>query len=146
MHAVPAPYRRLPQLPDTPRTMNDVAALRALVEKVTIDRQQAALKAREDLQALPESHAGKPGPRPGQTERRAAPTVYRQQLRQIKVWLARQPNLKTLFIGHRDTIQDPLAVAGRLNVFLGSDLDVAAMAGVVDGSLYRQRAVAAAIG
>ncbi len=68
--------------------------------------------------------------------------VYRQQLRQIKFWLARQPNIKTLFIGHRDAIQDPAGVADRVNAFLGGDLDVAAMTGVVDGSLYRQRAVA----
>lgn len=73
--------------------------------------------------------------------------VYRQQLRQIKFWLARQPNIKTLFIGHRDAIQDPAGqdpagVADRVNAFLGGDLDEEAMAAIVDGSLYRQRAVA----
>lgn len=62
-----------------------------------------------------------------------------------KVWLARQPNIKTLFIGHRNAIQDPSGVADRLNAFLGGDLDVAAMASIVDSSLYRQRAVAVAV-
>ena len=71
--------------------------------------------------------------------------VYRQQLRQVKFWLARQPNIKTLFIGHRDAIQNPASVADRVNAFLGGDLDVEAMAAVVDGSLYRQRAAVEAV-
>ena len=55
---------------------------------------------------------------------------YRQQLKQVGAWLARQPNLETLFVAHRDALDDP----ARFNRFLGGELDGAAMAGVVDPS------------
>lgn len=38
-------------------------------------------------------------------------------------------------------IEQPAAVAERVNAFLGGQLDETALAGVVDPSLYRQRAV-----
>ncbi|MDP2430660.1 MAG: alkaline phosphatase family protein [Pseudomonadota bacterium] len=66
--------------------------------------------------------------------------AYRQQLKQVGIWLAKQPNIKTLFVSHRESIDDPHAVAARVNEFLGGKLDPRAMAAAVDGSLYRQRA------
>ncbi|MCX7098148.1 MAG: alkaline phosphatase family protein [Methylococcales bacterium] len=65
--------------------------------------------------------------------------TYRQQLHRIKVWLAKQPNSKVLFIKHHEVLADPAATAQRINGFLGGKLDMAAMATVVDPSLYRQR-------
>jgi tetratricopeptide (TPR) repeat protein len=66
--------------------------------------------------------------------------AFRRQLKQVRVWLAKQPNIKTLFVAHRDALDDPLGAAERVNDFLGGALDPMAMAGVVDSSLYRQRA------
>lgn len=66
--------------------------------------------------------------------------AYRQQLKQVGIWLARQPNIKTLFIAHREAIAEPHAVATKVNKFLGGALDTHAMAAAVDRSLYRQRA------
>lgn len=68
--------------------------------------------------------------------------TYRQQLQRIKIWLARQPNVKALFVPHREAMQRPAAVAERVNGFLGGGLDVQAMAAAVDTSLYRRRAAA----
>ncbi len=68
--------------------------------------------------------------------------TFRQQLKQVGIWLARQPNIRTLFVAHRDAIAGPQAVAAKVNQFLGGQLDTQAMAAVVDGSLYRQRASA----
>lgn len=65
--------------------------------------------------------------------------TYHQQLHRIKVWLAKQPNIKVLFIGHREALAEPESVAQRVNEFLGGRLDLAAMSGVVDPKLYRQR-------
>ena len=69
--------------------------------------------------------------------------AYRRQLKQVGIWLARQPNVKTLFVAHREAIHEPHSVAAKVNDFLGGGLDEAAMAGAVDGSLYRQRAMVA---
>ncbi|HMV18023.1 MAG TPA: alkaline phosphatase family protein [Zoogloea sp.] len=67
---------------------------------------------------------------------------YRQQLRRVKLWLARQSQVDVLFVRHRDALADPAAVAEQVNAFLGGRLDCLAMATCVDASLYRQRATA----
>ncbi len=83
------------------------------------------------------------------SERASAPLVsepilkrtFETQLRRIKVWLTQQPNMHVLYLNHRAVIQDPSASAERLRQFLGEDMDGGAMAAVVDGGLYRQRAM-----
>lgn len=68
--------------------------------------------------------------------------AFRKQVNQVRIWLARQPNIKCLFVSHRDAIEDPGSVAARVNDFLGGKLACKAMAEAVDKSLYRQRASA----
>lgn len=68
--------------------------------------------------------------------------AYRHQLQQVRIWLGKCPHAKVLFVPHRETITDPAGVADRVKAFLGGELDAAAMAAAVDGSLYRQRAEA----
>jgi predicted AlkP superfamily phosphohydrolase/phosphomutase/tetratricopeptide (TPR) repeat protein len=70
--------------------------------------------------------------------------TYRRQLRQVAAWLARQPNCSVLHVPHAAAVADPGGTAARVAAFLGGDLDVAAMAAMVDPALYRQRAVPAA--
>lgn len=65
--------------------------------------------------------------------------VFTGQVDQCLTWLAQQPNFSMLKINYNALIGDPLPEALRMNEFLGSNLDVAAMAAVVDPSLYRQR-------
>jgi hypothetical protein len=62
------------------------------------------------------------------------------QARDTQAWMARQPHLRVLTVDYRDCIEQPGEVAARVNAFLGGGLDEAAMAGVVDAGLYRQRA------
>jgi len=65
--------------------------------------------------------------------------IFARQLEQTDRWLAEQPNFRLLDVGYRDVIADPRNQALRVTEFLGLPLDVAAMAAVVDPSLYRQR-------
>jgi len=44
-----------------------------------------------------------------------------------------------MYLRYRDVIEDPTGNAGRIVRFLGRRLDEAAMAGAVDGTLYRER-------
>ncbi|MGD0199669.1 MAG: sulfotransferase [Bryobacteraceae bacterium] len=62
------------------------------------------------------------------------------QARDTQAWMARQPHFRVLAVDYRDCIEQPGEVAARVNAFLGGRLDEAAMAGVVDAGLYRQRA------
>lgn len=60
-------------------------------------------------------------------------------LKKIFVWIDRQKNIDCLFLNYHDVMHDPLSNAKALTQFLKVDLEINAMAGVVDKSLYRNR-------
>jgi len=47
--------------------------------------------------------------------------------------------MQVLYLDYQQVLQDPLGEAGRISQFLGEELDVQAMASVVDHNLHRQR-------
>ncbi len=61
------------------------------------------------------------------------------ELIKCEAWLAQQPNFKVLYINHGDMIHNTDEETGKINTFLDGGLDTAAMASVVDHSLYRNR-------
>ncbi len=65
--------------------------------------------------------------------------TYAAQLRRVKVWLAQQPHIHTLYLPHAEVIADPSASAERIARFLGGGLDVARMAACVAPDLVRQQ-------
>jgi hypothetical protein len=65
--------------------------------------------------------------------------IYEKHLRQVEHWIEAQPNVDVLYVDYAEVLEDPLQQAQCLSQFLGAALDVQAMAGVVDKSLYRQR-------
>ena len=67
-------------------------------------------------------------------------TLFTAELDKCKKWMAEQPNIKVLYIDHRDMINDGPAQAQKINAFLDGGLDEEAMAAVVDPDLYRNRA------
>lgn len=66
--------------------------------------------------------------------------AYDGQLAKIEAWLTAQPNFEVLFVSYNELIAGPAPAVDAVNRFLGGDLDVEAMLGAVDPSLYRQRA------
>ena len=65
-------------------------------------------------------------------------TVYEKQIVKARRWI-QAGHLPVVTIRYRDCIDSPRQVADEVNRFLGGGLDAAAMAGVVDPRLYRQR-------
>jgi len=65
--------------------------------------------------------------------------AFRKNLELIKAWSAGKPNVEILYIEHKDAIENPQGVAQKVATFLGKDLDINAMAGVVDKELYRTK-------
>jgi hypothetical protein len=65
--------------------------------------------------------------------------LFAAELEKCEKWLAERSNFKVLYINHRDMINDGFAQAQKISDFLGGDLDVDAMAAVVDPALYRNR-------
>ena len=65
--------------------------------------------------------------------------LFENHVRQVEKWLAQQPNIEVLYIHYSDVMADPLTAINSMGRFLGRDLDVRAMAEVVDPNLYRNR-------
>jgi hypothetical protein len=67
--------------------------------------------------------------------------LFRQHLEEAEAWMAgREANLQVLRVGYNDIVSSPQPEIERVVEFLGLALDPAKMAGVVEPSLYRQRA------
>lgn len=68
-----------------------------------------------------------------------AKRLFTKHLREIKEWLAAQPNIDVLYMGYSDVMSDPGGSASRVSGFIGG-LDEAKMAAVVNPELYRNKA------
>jgi hypothetical protein len=65
--------------------------------------------------------------------------IYKAELARFEAWLAKQPAFKSLEVKYNEMLLDPAPIVREIDSFLGGDLDQAAMCGVVDPSLYRNR-------
>ena len=54
--------------------------------------------------------------------------------------IKRAPHIEALDVHYRQVLEDPVPHARRIAEFLGRDLDIEAMASIVDPELYRNRA------
>jgi hypothetical protein len=61
-------------------------------------------------------------------------------LSKVQTWLARRKNFRVLYCEHRDLLSAAMEQARRIEEFLGSRLDSAAMVEAIDHSLHRNRA------
>ncbi len=66
-------------------------------------------------------------------------TYFARHLAQVDAWLAERPHFQVLDVSYNEMVERPAAHAARIADFLGGDLDVEKMSGVVAASLYRQR-------
>lgn len=65
--------------------------------------------------------------------------LFQKHLRKSQTWLAEQENFDVLYVHFSEALSDPQTEAERVASFLGRDLDVERMVGVVDPKLYRNR-------
>ena len=75
--------------------------------------------------------------------RRILKDEYARATVRAKAMLASRPLTQLLTVEHRSAISEPLATAQRIGDFLGSRLDPATMAAVIDPALYRNRSTRA---
>jgi hypothetical protein len=73
-------------------------------------------------------------------DREAAARLLASDLIRIDRWLMAQPNFRVLDVDHRQVLENPAIVSATVSSFLDGRLDSAAMAGMVDHALYRNRA------
>jgi hypothetical protein len=65
--------------------------------------------------------------------------AFQRHLVDINKWLAGKPNVRMLRVHYHRVLREAQAAAEDVAQFLGAQLDVAAMAQQVDGTLYRNR-------
>jgi hypothetical protein len=68
-----------------------------------------------------------------------AARIFRQQIEDLKKWLAGRENFKVLYVDYNELVQGNRDMIERINDFLGGGLDREAMFRVIDPALYRQR-------
>jgi hypothetical protein len=67
-------------------------------------------------------------------------SLFRRELQLFYDWVPQQQHIEMINVDYNRIQQDPRAELRRVHEFLGRTLDVAAMASVVDATLYRNRA------
>jgi hypothetical protein len=65
--------------------------------------------------------------------------LFQRHLIEVNKFLAAKPNTKMLRVHYHRVLREPQTVAEEVTAFLGAQLDIKAMVGQVDGSLYRNR-------
>ena len=65
--------------------------------------------------------------------------LYGKHLEKVKAWLARQENMKVLYVRYNGMLKEPAALAGGVAEFLGIQMNVKAMSEVPQEQYYRQR-------
>ena len=65
--------------------------------------------------------------------------IYQEHLKQVNIWLSKQPNMEVLYVNYNTMVADPAESLHKVNTLLGGGLDVHTMAAVVDKELYRER-------
>ncbi len=65
--------------------------------------------------------------------------LFEKHLQAVEQWLAQRENFEVLYVHFSDALRDPQTEAERVAQFLGRDLDIERMTGVVDPNLYRNR-------
>ena len=65
--------------------------------------------------------------------------LFRDGLARFEAWVADRPNFRLLDVSYNGLVTDPALILPEVDRFLGGGLDLAAMARVVDPSLYRNR-------
>ena len=65
--------------------------------------------------------------------------IYQEHLKQVNLWISKQPNIEVLYVNYNTMMGNPLESLQKVNEFLDNEMDVSVMAGVVNKELYRER-------
>ncbi len=66
--------------------------------------------------------------------------LFEAHVAQVHKWMDQQPHVTYLDVDYNEVLADPVPCLAQVDDFLALSLDLAAMAAVVDPTLYRQRA------
>ena len=65
--------------------------------------------------------------------------AFEKHLREVYAWLDSKPYVRSIRVTYHDALNDPKLISSRISEFVGIPLNIEAMTGQVDSSLYRNR-------
>jgi len=71
--------------------------------------------------------------------------AFQEHLRKVRSWLSQQPNIAVLYVDYPAVVQAPEEQIAKICVFLGRELDRAAMIRQIERSLHREKSASIGI-
>jgi len=65
--------------------------------------------------------------------------LFQKHLAKVESWMSQQPHLSVMDVDYNDLMENPAQYPAKIQEFLGVELDLNKMEGVIDPALYRQR-------
>lgn len=96
-------------------------------------------RAMKEVLASQKKMLGRLGEQDDKVEDDKMKKIYQEHLKQVNLWISRQPNIEVLYVNYNTMLGNPIETLQKVNEFLGGEMDVDGMAGVVNKDLYRER-------
>ena len=96
-------------------------------------------RAMKEVLASQKKMLGRLGQQDDKVEDDKMKKIYQEHLKQVNLWISKQPNIEVLYVNYNTMLGNPIESLQKVDEFLGGEMDVDAMAGVVNKDLYRER-------
>ena len=120
--AVKMVYQLLYELPST--HTYKVLMMRRAMDEVLASQKKMLARLGKPTHAIPDSKLAE---------------IFNAGLNKFYAWIAQQPNFQIIDVDYNKMVADPLPQIDSINQLLGGDLNLEAMAEVVQPDLYRNR-------
>jgi len=96
-------------------------------------------RAMKEVLASQKKMLGRLGQQDDKVEDDKMKKIYQEHLKQVNLWISKQPNIEVLYVNYNTMLGNPIESLQKVDEFLGGEMDVDAMAAVVNKDLYRER-------
>ena len=96
-------------------------------------------RAMKEVLASQKKMLGRLGQQNDKVEDEKMKKIYQEHLKQVNVWISKQPNIEVLYVNYNTMLGSPHDSLQKVNEFLGGEMDGNVMAGVINQELYRER-------
>jgi len=96
-------------------------------------------RAMKEVLASQKKMLGRLGQQDDKVEDDKMKKIYQEHLKQVNLWISKQSNIEVLYVNYNTMLSNPIESLQKVDEFLGGEMDVDAMAGVVNKDLYRER-------
>jgi hypothetical protein len=140
-------WERIKQLPKDPSLMVEaegkvVKVISQLILSLPVDHEYKIVFMQRPLPEVLKSQdemLRRRGNADAVTEHASMEEAFQRHLIEVNKWLASQANVQVLRVHYHRVLREAKTVAEEIAAFLQMPLDIEAMTGQVDGSLYRNR-------